>query len=136
MPKITARAVQILALLVGLVAGYSLVGCDKYVRPIAHATIDCLAVEIRKDIVEFKDQIDPLLDGQHPDWKLIEARAINAGKTVGGCVLAEAVQRFLAPPAGTAVPPPDDAVAARDVLERFRNKYAGNATFKTASGDL
>lgn len=69
-------------------------------------------------------------------WSEVEKQAIANGETIGGCALAETVQKYLAPPPGRAAPDPDSGRAARAALEDFRGKHARGATFKTPAGDL
>lgn len=69
-------------------------------------------------------------------WNDVKDSAIGAGKTLGGCALAEVVQKYLAPPRGRAAPAPEQGRAARRALEEFRDEQAGGATFKTQAGHL
>ena len=129
MPKISVR---IFSLLVGLVFVHQ-VACKPYLPPVVHDVIDCVAADQGK-LSDLALELAPLVIAG--DWSAIKARAISAGPTIGGCVLAVLVQRYLAPPAGTSVPPPDLSIAAKQALETFRNEQAGNATYRTAIGDL
>lgn len=69
-------------------------------------------------------------------WTAVEQQAIASGQAIGGCALAEVVQRYLAPPVGKAAPDPENGRQARAVLEHFRATYARGATWHTTSGDL
>jgi hypothetical protein len=71
------------------------------------------------------------------DWTCVEQLAITDGEVIGGCALVQLVGTLQPAKAtsttiaATALPDP----AARAVLEDFRAKVAGGATFHTASGD-
>lgn len=69
-------------------------------------------------------------------WKDVKDSAVTAGKDLGGCALAEVVQKYLSPPKGRRAPPAEQGQAARAALEEFRSHNAGGATFKTAAGYL
>lgn len=109
-------------------------GCKPYLPPDVGPFIDCINAD--------RPAIDAMIagfwpaDGSAPDWGRIKDQAITAGVSIGGCALAEFVQRYLAPAPGTAAPPPELALQAKDTLEQYRNKYAGNASFRTKAGDL
>ena len=109
-------------------------GCPHGPLPVVeNAIIDCTAQnqdQIASTLGEFKT----LLSGQLPDWSAIYQRAKQAGKSIGGCALAELVQDYLGNKA--APPPVGDSWTANNTLERFRREEAGNATFHTKSGDL
>lgn len=108
--------------------------CKPYLPPNTHPYVDCVNGD--------RSKIDALIagfwpsDGGAPDWSQIESVAIDAGVSIGGCALAEFVQSYLAPAPGTAAPPPELAVKAKDTLERYRAAHANNASFKTAAGEL
>ena len=97
--------------------------------------IDCVNAE-RSRIESLIASFAPVLAGERPDWGSIEAQAIAAGQTIGGCALAETVQAYLTPPVGRAAPSGDSGRAARGALEDFRVRHAANATFHTGAGDL
>jgi hypothetical protein len=100
---------------------------------IVNAVIDCTLAnqdQITALIGEFKT----LLSGQMPNWSAIYQRAKQAGKSIGGCALAELVQDYLGN--RTAPPPQADSWNANNTLERFRREEAANATFHTKQGDL
>lgn len=100
---------------------------------VVNAVIDC-TVQNQGQITALIGEFKTLLSGQMPDWSAIYQRAKNAGKAIGGCALAQLVQDYLG---NRAAPPPmADSWNANNTLERFRREEAGNATFKTAKGDL
>lgn len=96
-------------------AGTAIVDCTKANQ----ASIEALILEFRS-----------LLAGQAPDWAAVEARAISAGETIGGCALAELISGSARPATARSVDP------GRATLEDFRARVAGGATFRTARGDL
>jgi hypothetical protein len=102
-------------------------------NPIITAIIDCTA-ENKDQIAQLVAEFKTLLSGQMPDWAAIYQRAKNAGKSIGGCALAEIVQNYL----GNRTTPPSQADSwdAFNTLERFRREEAGNATFHTSQGDM
>jgi hypothetical protein len=80
------------------------------------------------------DQLKPLLSGERVDWAEVEGKAIEAGETIGGCVLAELVQGYLG---GVKATPVGESWTARNALEDFRTHHANGATFHTQKyGDL
>lgn len=100
---------------------------------VVNAVVDC-TIQNQDQIKSLIAEFQTLLSGQMPDWSAIYQRAKNAGKAIGGCALAEVVQNYLG---NRASPPPQaDSWNAYNTLERFRREEAGNATFKTAKGDL
>jgi len=103
------------------------------VGPAVNAIIDC-TVENQDQITSLIAEFQPLIIGQAPDWPAVYQRAKQAGKTIGGCAIAQVVQNYLsnrsAPPTGTV------RQEALDTLEKFRSVEAGGATFKTAAGNL
>lgn len=109
-------------------AGASTTACTG-IKSASSAIIDCTKANqasIEALILEFRS----LLQGNAPDWSAVEARAIAAGETIGGCALAELVTGE-AKPAGLR-----SADQGRATLEDFRARAAGGATFRTARGDL
>jgi hypothetical protein len=99
--------------------------------------IDCTRID-RTKIAEVLAQFAPIVGGQAPDWGLVEADALDAGRDIGGCALAELVQNFASahPAPATVLPTSRTAADARATLEDFRARYAGGATYHTPSGDL
>lgn len=103
------------------------------IGPIGAAVVDC-TLENQGQITALIGEFKTLLSGQLPDWSAIYQRAKQAGKSIGGCALAELVQDYLG---NKAAPPPQaDSWTANNTLERFRREEAANATFHTAKGDL
>lgn len=103
------------------------------VGPVVNAVIDC-TVQNQDQISQLIGEFRPLISGDAPDWAAVYQRAKNAGKAIGGCALAQLVQEYLGN--RTAPPAQADSWNAYNTLERFRREEAGNATFKTAAGDL
>jgi hypothetical protein len=100
---------------------------------VINAVVDC-TLENQGQITALIGEFKTLLNGQLPDWSAIYQRAKQAGKSIGGCALAELVQDYLG---NRAAPPPmADSWNANNALERFRREVANNATFHTAKGDL
>lgn len=132
-PNMRMGAVSFAAIIAGVYITVS--ACGGRPIPIAHTVIDCI-----NENHDAKDKLEaelmPLIVGVKPDWSAVGDKALDAGVKVGGCVLAELVQRYLAPPAGRMAPAVDEGHAARDALEQFRAKHASGATFRTAAGDL
>lgn len=96
------------------------------------AIIDCVSKAEVKPIV---DKMRPLLEGAEVDWDKILADAQIQGLEVGGCVVAELVQHYLAPAPGRRAPAPEAGQRARAALASARDKVNG-ATFRTQLGDL
>jgi len=109
-------------------------GCPHGPIPVVeNAVIDCTA-QNQGQIGSLLGEFKTLLSGKLPDWSAIYTRAAQAGKSIGGCALAELVQDYLG---NKATPPPiGDSWTASSTLETFRAKEAGGATFKTDKGDL
>lgn len=96
-------------------AGSAIIDCTKANQ----GSIEALILELR-----------PLLQGNAPDWGAVEARAISAGETIGGCALVELVSGESKPAGLRSVD------HGRATLEDFRARVAGGATFRTSHGDL
>ncbi len=94
------------------------------------AKIEALAVQLGCKVVAGAISECTALSG---DWATIEASAESAGVAIGGCVLSEIVQQYLAKPKAE---PVDRTWMARDALEHFRSTKAHGATFRTTIGDL
>ena len=126
-PKATAVS---LVLIVALLAG----GCPSakpYLPPEVHPIV--AGIHVERSPIE-KLLMDWMLGSA--SWSKVKDDAITAGVNIGGCALAEYVQRYLAPGVGRKAPPPELAAAARDTLESYRDEYANHATFRTLEGDL
>jgi len=109
-------------------------GCKPYVGPVAHVIVDCLAQDQSK-LEALAAELLPLLAGQKPDWATFKEKSISAGVNIGGCVAADLIQKYLAPPPGNAAPSPENGQAARAAQDEIRAKFNG-ASFKTKNGTL
>ena len=109
-------------------------GCPCKASPVevAHVVVDCIA-QNRSDMDALAAQLLPLI--ATGDWAGFYAKAKDAGVSIGGCVAAELVQKYLAPPPGRAAPSPEAGKLARDTMEKLRRDFNG-ATFKTSQGEL
>lgn len=94
--------------------------------------VDCL-VQNRADMDALKAELLPLITSG--DWTAFYAKAKAAGVNIGGCVAAELINRYLAPPPGNAAPTPEQGQAARATMDKLRADFNG-ATFKTDQGEL
>jgi hypothetical protein len=96
------------------------------------AVIDCTKADAGQ-IAAVLAGFAPLLRGSAPDWKAVEANAIAAGTTIGGCALQELWEGYASPKlALTGMSDGRDA-AAQAVLEHFRANHAGGAIFSTGA---
>jgi hypothetical protein len=108
-------------------------GCDAAAtaKHAGKAVIDCTVLngdKLAAVVAEIKKLI-----GREPSAAL--AKAIEAGKAIGGCALAKVVlERSMSPAAGAALH--DPAAPARAVLEEFRRDHAAGATFRLSTGDV
>ncbi|HEX3763178.1 MAG TPA: hypothetical protein VHW23_31005 [Kofleriaceae bacterium] len=108
-------------------------GCGP-AKTAGNAVVDCLAADRTKiDALIADFETKTRSDGTR-DWGAIEADALSAGVTIGGCALAELVETILQPAARAATS--SDGAAARQTFEHFRSTEAGNATYKTRLGTL
>ena len=104
-------------------------------EPAKHAgvvVIDCTLADAQQTAA-LLDELKPILAGNPINWSAVEEKAINAGETIGGCVLATLVQDALG---GTKATQANTSWAARGALEDFRSKHANGAIFHTKKGDL
>ncbi len=122
-----------LVLLVAMLLGAC--GSRPYLPPVTHPIIDCAQAQRRPIIDAAVAELWPA-GGQAPDIERIKQAAIARGVELGGCIFSAFVQRYLAPAPGTAVPPPECAIAVKDAFEQYRNSHANNATFRHPGGDL
>lgn len=102
---------------------------------IADSVIDCLG-ETRPRIDALIVELSPLVFLSSPDWSAVYQRAKAAGKELGGCVIAEIVQKYLAPAPGRMAPSTAESWRAHEILETYRKNEVGGASFKTAAGNL
>ena len=109
-------------------------GCPCKPDPVVAGKIivDCL-VQNRADMDKLAAELLPLITSG--DWTAFYEKAKSAGVNIGGCVAAELINRYLAPPPGNAAPTPEQGQAARATMEQLRKDFNG-ATFKTAQGEL
>jgi hypothetical protein len=107
--------------------------CDGPVVPVA-TIIDCLQQDQGK-LGSLAAELLPLIAGSSPDWATFYAKAKAAGVSIGGCVAADLINRYLAPPPGNAAPSPEAGQAARATMDKLRADFGG-ATFKTSQGTL
>lgn len=109
------------------------VGCPGPVTSAAiGAVVDCTA-QNQDQLTGLLAELRPLLGGQSPDWLAVYTRAKQAGGTIGGCALATLAQDYLGKRTLTMSRAEG---GARQTFERFRREEAGNATFRTARGDI
>jgi len=94
--------------------------------------IDCTLAD-SKQTAALLDELKPILSGNPINWSAIEDKAINAGETIGGCVLAQLVQDALG---GVKATQTNNSWAAKGALEDFRARYANGAIFHTQKADL
>ena len=124
---------RILSLAFVLVFASSCKKCDGPVAPVA-AVIDCIQQDQGK-LGALAAELLPLITGSSPDWATFYQKAKDAGVSIGGCVAAELINRYLAPPPGNAAPSPENGQAARSTMDKLRADFGG-ATFKTSQGTL
>jgi len=107
--------------------------CSKGPTPVA-IVIDCPQQDQGK-IGSLASELLPLITGANPDWATFISKAEAAGVSIGGCVAAAMINKYLAPPPGNAAPSPENGQAARAAMDKLRAKFGG-ATFKTDQGVL
>lgn len=123
---------RVVALALLLAFASSCKDCGKGpVNPV-HVVIDCLAQDQAK-LAELSAALLPLIAAG--DWTLFYQKAKEAGVSIGGCVAADLINKYLAPPPGNAAPSPEAGKLARDTINKLRIDFGG-ATFKTAAGEL
>jgi hypothetical protein len=122
-------------LALALVFASSCKDCGKGpIGPAVNVVIDCLMQDQGK-IGSLSAELLPLISGASPDWATFQSKAEAAGISIGGCVAAALIQKYLAPPPGNAAPSPEAGQAARATMESLRKKFNG-ATFTTDQGVL
>ena len=120
-------------LIIALSIAFAGCPCKKEpIVPIAKIIVDCIAQD-RAKLDALGAELQPLLVAN--DWPAFEAKANGGGLEIGGCIAAELINRYLAPPPGNAAPPATQGQAARATMERLRTGWKG-ATFKTSQGTL
>lgn len=95
------------------------------VQPAAEAVINCLG-ENRPAIDTLLNEFRPLISGKQVSWSDVYVRGKQAGKDVGACFVMELAQWYLG---GTRSG--EDAQAAFETAQRFRDQEAGGATIST-----
>lgn len=105
---------------------------DNPVGPAVHVVIDCIAQDQGK-LGDLAQELLPLI--ATGDWTAFYQKAKDAGVSIGGCVAAELINKYLAPPPGNAAPSPEQGQAARATMDKLRADFGG-ATFKTSQGQL
>lgn len=146
----SAIPAALIALLLCLGALRLLMACNSFkehARDIAETIIDCTVENSTEITAEFGPLVDAALraatrpDGSI-DWAPLEAASKRFTAKAGGCVLAAAVAKALAPaaPVDPAAPQSSplevDRVALRAGFDRIRAAQFGGARFKTAEGLL
>lgn len=126
--------VMMACLIVGAWSMVAASGCTGVAATSVGAVIDCTKQNQGKVIDVMLAISVPILQGQKPDWAAIEARALAAGREIGGCALALVVDDYIHRRTGVASD--DDAQRARTALEEFRREHAGGAAFVTHRGAL
>ena len=124
---------HLLAIALVLVFASSCKRCDSPVVPVA-AIIDCLQQDQGK-LGSLAAELLPLITGGSPDWATFYQKAKDAGVSIGGCVAADLINRYLAPPPGNAAPSPEAGKLARETMDKLRADFGG-ASFKTSQGTL
>lgn len=119
-------------LLVALTIAFAGCPCKKEVEPVTKIVIDCI-VQDRAKMDALGAELQPLIVAG--DWTTFEAKANGGGVEIGGCIAAELINRYLAPPPGNAAPPAAQGQSARTAMDHVRAKFNG-ATFKTTQGVL
>lgn len=94
---------------------------------IGTSIIDCLGAE-RPQVDALLAELLPLIQLQRPDWAAVYQRAKQAGRSIGGCVIAELVQGYLSGTRATGTTA--GGWDAHETLEQFRATEAGGATFQ------
>lgn len=102
------------------------------VGPAVHVVIDCIA-QNQGDLGVLRDELLPLITTGN--WTAFYQKAKDAGINIGGCIAAELINKYLAPPPGNAAPSPENGQAARSTMDKLRADFGG-ATFKTSQGEL
>ncbi len=103
------------------------------------AAIDCTKADREAIISTAASFVGPEATGQEPDWAAIEAKALAAGLTIGGCALAEFVHDYTAKPVKAGLKPGEVVVDRRwlaaATLEHFKAHQTSPVKFHTVAGD-
>jgi hypothetical protein len=138
-PTFKAAGASLVVAITGVALVVTAVGGCKTASGVAgaggHALIDCGKAD-PAILADALSDLASLLAGQSPDWNAIEQQAELHGEKIGGCAIAELVQRYLAPEPGRSAPAPESGRAASAALERFRASVAHGATFRVGGSDL
>jgi hypothetical protein len=125
----------VIAIAIALITGLLLTAATSLIEachtaPIV-AVIDCTE-QNQPAIQALIAQMEPLIEGDSPNWPQALADAEAAGVAIGGCALAILVETYTTAPntQGTT-----NATTARATLEQMRLQ-ANGSTFHTAQGDF
>lgn len=124
----------LLGVLVAMAVGGCEVGCGGAV--VVTSVVDC-TVRNRDDIARIVDQAVLAIDGG-ASWTDVEEAAWQAGRDIGGCVLAELVDIYAsrASRPAASVSGAADATLARSALVDYKRKTGTeHVVFHTARGD-
>jgi hypothetical protein len=124
--------VKRIALFVALSIAFSGCPCKPDPVVVGKIVVDCL-VQDKAKMEALAAELLPLI--ATGDWTTFYQKAKDAGVSIGGCVAAELINRYLAPPPGNAAPTPQQGQAARATMDKLRADF-NNATFKTSQGEL
>lgn len=123
--KIKATSVLLLLVLM-------LTGCSFFKSEAKHAgsvTIDCTTGELAK-----LEALTPVILPQiidDADWSIVASQLEGAGVRVGGCVLANLIDRYVST---IRMATPDGMSSANESLSRFRQSLGSDVKFKTNFG--
>ena len=121
---------RLISLLVAFTLSFS---CKPtYIDPVTHDEVACS--QLPPADLDYVVTLVATLASMIPDWGAIQARAIQEGVARGGCAIAALVNRYLAPPKGIAVPPPEESIKARDALEAVRKHFGNKVVWVNSAG--
>jgi hypothetical protein len=103
-----------------------------YIDPVTHEEVACS--QLPSVDLDYVVTLVATFASMIPDWGAIQVRAIQEGVARGGCAIAALVNRYLSPPKGIAVPPPEESVKARDALEGVRKHFGGKVLWVNSAG--
>ncbi|UOF82312.1 hypothetical protein [Caudoviricetes sp.] len=107
---------------------FTTLACGPFPKPDASKIIEC-ATQDQAALIGMAARLEPLLYGDSPDWQALQREAEVAGVAIGGCVLADLLNQWLARPRAL-----EDSHGAWDTLESVR-KYFGGVRWRVA-GDV